>query len=353
MPPHNSFQQLLLTVRKSVDESLSEVWRQEIEDRKGDGRAVSIPLVAASELCSRGGKRLRAALVAAAYCACRSSTATLSVDIEPIVPVCTAVELLQSYFLIHDDWMDGDETRRGGPAVHARLGQSWESEHLAAAGGVLAGDFTLALATRVLAKAEAAQACLPAVLEQFAQMHLDAVAGQLLDVLDAEPDIERVYELKTGSYTVVGPLQLGGLLAGSSGDWFEGLQPFGLALGIAFQLQDDLIGMFAEQSVTGKPRGSDLKSGKQTLLCQMALQMASPEGRAQLSGVLGNQQASPADVEKAIVEVKRCGAEHIVRERIDSLVRKAKSIVAESEQLTDTGRTLLLEIAAALTDRNS
>src|SRR5688572_25210146 len=171
-----SFAELLVSVRGAVDRRLIEIWDAELATHASRGAPVARPLEAARALSSRGGKRLRAALVAVGH---RMGGGR---DAQAVLEVACAVELLQAYFLIHDDWMDGDRIRRGGPAVHAALEPEFGSEHRAAAGAVLAGDFAVGLAARVLAGAPLPAGCWPRVLHRFAQMQLDAVVGQQLDV---------------------------------------------------------------------------------------------------------------------------------------------------------------------------
>src|SRR5688572_10701915 len=202
--------------------------------------------------------------------------------------------------------MDQDLLRRGGPTVHALLQQQLGSAHLGAAGAVLAGDYLVALATRVLLQARLPPGRQAQLLSRFTAMQLDAVVGQQLDVLGDGSNLDDVYRLKTGSYTVLGPLLLGATLGDCSPELEASLESFALPLGIAFQLPDDLLGAFGDPSQTGKPRGSDLTANKRTLLLQSALQ--SSECRASLEGVLGNPSASAEAVETALAALARSGA---------------------------------------------
>lgn len=316
-----SFNELLDEVRGAVDSELLAIWDGVLREHATRGAAVLEPLGAARALSSRGGKRLRAALVVVGHRLGGGDGGA-----RRVLAACCAVELLQSYFLIHDDWMDGDRMRRGGPAVHAALEGHFGSVHLAAAGAVLAGDYTLALATRVLARAEVADARWPHVLARFAQMQLDAVVGQQLDVLGDGSNVEEVYRLKTASYTVLGPLHLGLELSPASGasvQMLASLEAFAVPLGIAFQLRDDLIGAFAEPSVTGKPLGGDLRAGKRTLLVSLALGRRGSEVERLLDSVLGDAQASDADVRRTLAALDACGARAQVEQRIDVLARDA------------------------------
>lgn len=341
------FSQLLERVRPRVDEALERSWAAALRAHAGLGPAVAAPLGAARELCLRGGKRLRAALVAVGY-----QIASGRAELEPCLPVCCAVELLHSYFLIHDDWMDQDELRRGGPAVHATLALQFGSAHLGAAAAVLAGDYTLALATRELTRADLPSERRVRVLDRFAAMQLDVVAGQQLDVLGgatgAAAQLDDVYRLKTGSYTVLGPLELGAALCDISAELRADLEEFAVPLGIAFQLRDDLLGAFADPSQTGKPRGSDLIAGKRTLLLQAAL--ADAHARQRIGAVLGKPAAAAADVEAALDAILACGARDKVEARIAELTRRSIEVL-DGGRFDKTARALLGGVLRALLER--
>jgi geranylgeranyl diphosphate synthase type I len=344
-----SFTELLGAVLQAVDRELVAIWDTELAAHTRLGLPVQKPLEAARALCLRGGKRLRAALVAVGYKLGGGGAGR-------VLDVCCAVELLQAYFLIHDDWMDGDRTRRGGPAVHAALDGQFGSEHLAAAGAVLAGDFTLALATRVLARAPVPEGRWPRLMARFSQMQIDAVLGQQLDVLGDGSNLEEVYRLKTASYTVLGPLLLGLELSGDQGQPTEplalALEAFATPLGVAFQLRDDLIGAYAPPSVSGKPLGGDLRAGKHTMLVSAALAHRGTEAEHLLGSVLGNAQASEELVSRTLDALDACGARAEVEARIAALE-------AEVRQALDAGgwqpdaRRMLDGLAAALIHRAS
>lgn len=341
------FAQLLERLRPRVDAALERSWEAASIAHAGLGPAVAAPLSAARELCLRGGKRLRAALVAVGY-----QIASGRTELDPCLPVCCAVELLHSYFLIHDDWMDQDDLRRGGPSVHAALARQFGSAHLGAAAAVLAGDYTLALATRELTRAELPPERRICVLDRFAAMQLDVVAGQQLDVLGGVPgaaaQLDDVYRLKTGSYTVLGPLELGAALCDISDDLRADIEEFAVPLGIAFQLRDDLLGAFADPAQTGKPRGSDLIAGKRTLLLQVAL--ADDRARQRIGAVLGKPNAPAADVEAALDAILACGARDSVEARIAELTRRSLAVL-DRGRFDAAARALLGGVLRALLER--
>ncbi len=349
-PPEGSleaFRALLAEVQRDTDNHLSKLLDERVSLAERHGSEVGEMISSLRDLCQRGGKRLRPALVMVGARAVRHDTPH-----ELVLQAGVALELLQAYFLIHDDWMDQDLERRGGPTVHAHLGRRFRSTSKGAAAAVLTGDYAVALATRVLANLELPGRRLSGVLTCFADMQLDAVAGQGLDVIGRGRDVELTYRLKTASYTVRGPLLMGALLAGGSPTLRGTLERFALPAGVALQLRDHLIGVFGDPARTGKPRGGDLRAGKRTLLVELALQRCRGPRRQLLQSVLRAPRATQREVERAIAVLEECGAKAVVEERIATLSGEARAALTRG-RLSDEGRELLLGAVEALTSRES
>ncbi len=343
----NPFIALIDTVRRDVDTRLAGLLDAKVDAAREHGADVVEIALALRELCLRGGKRLRAALVVAGY---RSASA--SADLEPALDAGVAIELLHAYFLIHDDWMDDDDIRRGGPTVHVMLSRKYASETTGAASAVLAGDLGVALATEALSRVDIAPSRLHRALAAFAQMQVDAVAGQQLDLTGRTSDIEKTYVLKTGSYTVAGPLRLGAVLAGASASLLTTLERFALPAGVAFQLRDDLLSAFGAPSDTGKPFANDLRSGKRTLLAQIAFDLARGKDLEIIRRAFGNGRATEGELRRAAEAMARCGAKLAVEKRIQELADEALAAVAEG-RLSNGQRKLLVGAIDALTDRTN
>ena len=160
--------------------------------------------------------------------------------------------------------------------------------------------------------------------------------------------LDDVYRLKTGSYTVLGPLELGAALCDVSAELRAAFEEFAVPLGIAFQLRDDLLGAFAAPAQTGKPRGSDLIAGKRTLLLQAALTDA--RASQYIGAVLGKPAAPAADVEAALDAIQACGARDRVEARITELTRRSLEVL-DSGRFDAAGRALLGGVLRALLDR--
>jgi geranylgeranyl diphosphate synthase, type I len=309
------FQDLLGRVRVETDTALIAFFEAE---RALPGRrtaSVTSVLDALSSLTMRGGKRLRAALCAIAFEGYGGAPGRC-------VPAMVALELLQTYFLVHDDWMDQDEVRRGGPAVHAMLRQT----HGAAgdAFAILAGDYACAAAQRVLSTVQTESASRARAYEVFASMQADVIAGQLIDMHGRErtlSDVEQMYALKTGSYTVAGPLLLGACLAGASAEALDQVRAFAAPLGVAFQLKDDLLGTFGATEHTGKPTHTDLRRKKRNALV-VALEAAG-------HGPLVAELAKDGDPSEALVQelasaMRATGVPQLIDARVRALCTDAR-----------------------------
>lgn len=340
----NPFLALLASVKREVDLALEAFLADKLEQVTVHGREAAAMGASAARLALRGGKRLRPALLVAGY-----RVVLPEADLEPALEAGLAVELLHSYLLIHDDWMDGDALRRGGPSVHAELGKRLKSERLGAQAAILAGDFTAGLALEVLGRIKAPAARFGPLLAAFAAMHEDAVLGQVLDIASKDHDPEAMYALKTGSYTVRGPLRLGALLAGAKPSTLKALDAYATPVGIAFQLADDLLSAFGNPELTGKALGNDLRAGKRTPLVLDAMRRARGAERRLLGEVFGNARASDAKLKKALAVLEATGARRRTEARIDELLRSG--LAGLGSGVSRRGRELLEGAALALTAR--
>jgi len=300
---------------------------------------------AIAELTLRGGKRLRPATAYAAFRAVRGDA-----DADSVLEFSVALELLQTYFLIQDDWMDRDDERRGGPAVHAAFGARLGDAHLGASLALLASDLASGFSWELLASAPFPSARKPEAFAAFCQMHAEVVYGQQLDVL-AHDDIERTHDLKTGSYTVRGPLRLGALMGDASADQLAALERFGTPLGVAFQLRDDLLGAFGDRTVLGKPAGLDIRAGKPSRVVAEARQALSPIDRAHFDRTFGDAEATDEAVLRATELVVESGARARIESRLTELVERARAALAGAP-FDPSGTVLLEDLARRLTQRH-
>ncbi len=342
-----AFERFRDEVKTDVDTRLAE-WL----DARGMGaRAIGVDVAAMHDavrgLVMRGGKRLRAVLLAAAYVGCGGARAS------DVAMGGVSLELLQAYLLIHDDWMDDDEVRRGGPSVHAMMRERFGSAREGDAAGVLAGDYAAALAHEALLEVAARPEHLLAAARELARVEADVTCGQLLDLrasADSPAAVEAVHALKTASYTVRGPLVMGAALAGASAARQSELARFATPLGVAFQLRDDLLGTFGDAAATGKSVGGDLRKGKRTAI--VAEVEADPDARRLLDRVLGVEDAGDDEVNALVARIVASGARARVEARLAVLARQASGALVEMN-LTEDARSVLRGAVTALTERVS
>ncbi|WP_425956886.1 polyprenyl synthetase family protein [Xylanimonas sp. McL0601] len=331
------------------------------------GRAAA-PLTEQAAALLSGGKRLRAAF---AYWSFRAhGGAAAGPERDAAVRTGAALELFQAAALLHDDVMDASDTRRGLPtahrafeARHAGAGWAGDPERFGESAAILLGDLCLIAAQREIADALAP---LPperatAVRAAFDAMQSEVIVGQYLDVLvQAEPwgldptaDEERaraVLRAKSASYSVRQPLVIGALLAGADAAQVAAIDAVGLPLGEAFQLRDDVLGVFGDPDVTGKPAGDDLREGKRTVLAARTMATGDAAQRALLAERLGDQRLTDADVSALRDAVVGSGALDGVEKLIDELAGAATADLAAAE-LAEPGKGVLLELAQAAVDR--
>jgi len=341
-PAARAFLEFLASVRPAVEAGLETRWDEKLQEVSRYGREVTRMVAEARALTLRGGKRFRAGLLVAAHLGVAPDAAR-----EPAIDAAVALEFLQTYLLIQDDWIDDDPMRRGGPSVHAALGEALGDARLGAVSAILASDFTWGLAVSTLAGAPAPASAVNAAVRAFCQIHADVVVGQHLDTLGRAEDVEQMHALKTGSYTVRGPLCIGATLAGATGEVLAALDAFAAPVGVAFQLRDDLLGTFGSEAETGKPVGNDLRAGKRTAVVAAAKGLLDEAGRKALAGAFGRKDAPAEAVAEATAALTHAGARRAVEARLAALCGEAVAL-AEALPLTAEARRLLAGAAGAL-----
>ena len=281
-------------------------------------------------------------------------------DSDEIVQAAAALELFQACAIIHDDVMDGSDTRRGRPAVHRRFAdlhaeEGWEGSADAFGNGaaILLGDLCLAWADEQLMSSGIVN---PEARHVFDTMRAELMAGQYLDLLEqvrGHSTVEsalRVARFKSAKYTIVEPLHLGGCLASASPEVLGTYTAYGMPLGEAFQLRDDLLGVFGDPSVTGKPAGDDLREGKRTALVALALERATDSQAALVRRLLGDPALDPAGVEALQGVLIETGAVDRVEDLISD--RTAQALAAlDDTAVAAEAVTVLRQLAVAATAR--
>ncbi|MFJ1702268.1 polyprenyl synthetase family protein [Kitasatospora sp. NPDC088346] len=311
-----------------------------------------------------GGKRLRPA-----FCYWGWRGAGGHADAPGITRAAAALELLQASALVHDDLMDRSDTRRGLPSVHRRFealhrtsGWRGDREQYGASAAVLLGDLLLIWCDELFNDCGLDPAAVRAAKPSFDLMRTEVMLGQYLDVLEpvagdsadagALDRAQTVLHYKSAKYTIERPLQVGAVLAGAGPELVAAYAAFGLPLGEAFQLRDDLLGVFGDPSVTGKPAGDDLREGKRTLLVAHAMRGLSPADARHLDERLGAPDLTADEVPVLRSLVERSGAADLVEQRIDTLMRDSMAALETAPLSAGPARRVLRALAEAATVRS-
>jgi geranylgeranyl diphosphate synthase type I len=315
-------------------------------------------LVSSARASMSGGKRLRAAFC---YWGFRAVSAEVS-DEQALVRAAAALELLHASALVHDDYMDSSDTRRGRPATHKAFeaahrehGWSGSPEQYGAAAAILLGDLLLCWSDELLRRCGLPADVVHRALDCFDTSRSEVITGQFLDVsvqARASSDVEQAMQVlryKSAKYSVERPLHVGAALAGAGDDVLDALTAFGLPLGEAFQLRDDLLGVYGDPAVTGKPAGDDLTEGKRTVLVALALEQAPSADAKLLDEALGSPLTG-SEVEELRRIISTSGAHADVERRISELTETSLRALDEAP-VTDLAREALRELAAAATQR--
>ena len=318
-------------------------------------------LVAEARRSVTGGKRFRAAFCYWGYQAVSEKVP----DEAALLRAAAALELLHASALVHDDFMDASDTRRGRPATHKAFeafhrGEGWASDPVqyGAAAAILLGDLLLSWSDELLRTCGLPHDVVRDALGYFDTARSEVIAGQFLDVsiqARGESDVEqamRVLRYKSAKYSIERPLHVGAALAGGGADLLAALTEYGLPLGEAFQLRDDLLGVFGDPEVTGKPAGDDLTEGKRTVLVALALGAADPADGAdaqRLDRMLGTELSADevADLRRVIHD---SGAHAEVERRISELTSRSLAAL-ELAPVTEPARAVLRDLAEAATQR--
>ncbi|MDG4788814.1 polyprenyl synthetase family protein [Micromonospora sp. WMMD1102] len=304
-----------------------------------------------------GGKRLRPAF---GYWGYRGAGGA---DSDEIVSGLAALEFVQASALIHDDLMDRSDTRRGEPSVHRRFAAqhraanwSGEPDRFGEASAILLGDLCLVWSDELLHGSGIDPVVVGRARPVFDEMRSEVTIGQYLDVLtqatrDTSVDrASKIARYKSAKYTVERPLLFGAALADAPAALRAVYSAYGLPLGEAFQLRDDVLGVFGDPGQTGKPAGDDLREGKRTFLVAAALEATSPAGRELLDTRLGDPGLDQAGIEVLREIITSSGALDRTERRIATLTDSALAALVGAA-LEPEAREVLADLAIVATRR--
>jgi geranylgeranyl diphosphate synthase, type I len=344
-------------LRTRVDKALAEFLARRRDWLATVDEAVLPIADAVEDFVLGGGKRLRPAF---AYWGYRAAGGA---DSDRVVATVAALEFVQASALIHDDLMDRSDTRRGEPAMHRRFaarhraaGWRGDPDAFGDSAAILLGDLCLVWSDELLHAGGLPPETLARARPVFDEMRTEVTVGQYLDVFaqaTAHTSVElagKVARYKAAKYTVERPLLLGAALADAPPPVLAGLAAYGLPLGEAFQLRDDVLGVFGDPAQTGKPAGDDLREGKRTYLVAAAFEAAGDAERAVLEAHLGDPALDPTGVAALRGVITSTGALDRTEARIAELTTVALDALAAAE-LEPDARTVLTDLAVAATAR--
>ncbi|MBI2008682.1 polyprenyl synthetase family protein [Candidatus Amesbacteria bacterium] len=307
-----------------------------------------------SDFILEGGKRLRPAFVYFGYKAVGGD------EDAAIMQAAISFELVHAGALVHDDVMDNSDKRRNKPTVHRIFEEDWGSAEVGRSLAIAAGDTILALSDKAMTNYPIFDQRFKRARQYFDQMCTEINYGQHLDVVgNLMPAISidwimAVMRYKTAGYTVEKPLLVGATLGGADINVIEALSKYGVNLGVAFQIQDDILGMFGDEKKVGKPVDSDLKEGKKTLLVSKTLEVLLNNGRNEeldrFRFILGNSSLSQEDYIWCQKLIKETGALKYCRGMVDELTGQATTAVADAH-IDGDAKKYLLGIAESLVAR--
>ena len=351
----------ILDALKSFNHRFNPIFLGFLEKEKNDYKAVDPHLNILYNDIERtfksGGKRLRPALLYYTYQACGGHKP------EAALKAGVALEFFHTFAVIHDDIIDRSPTRRGQPtsieyfkSLHLRDGLVSDKNQFALSASLLAGDLALTLADKILTDSPFPKPIILRAKKVFDRMRLETVAGEFLDVFQEyrseQPktkEIQTIMEYKPGRYTGGRPLELGAVLAQAPKNLTDQLFKIGCNFGTAFQIQDDILGVFGKKEEIGKSADSDLVEGKKTLLIAKAYETATIKEQRFLSKYLGNSQATSADLNDLRMIIKRSGALTKSINYARTLILKARNdlknlrLEKEAKTFLLSGTTFMLE----------
>ena len=346
----------LAAVKEMIWQRAQEVFAQKRETHQGMGDFID-QFLRELEQSLQGGKAIRGSLVCYGAISCGGK-------IKPaIIDLALAVEMFHTYLLIHDDIIDRDDIRRGQMSFHKKYSE-WPSlgyspsdaRHFGTSMAIMAGDILSSMAYELITQADLPTEVRLAILQQVNKMLFKTTVGEILDVLNdlreeaSFAHLMKVHTIKTGYYTFHSPLTIGALAAGSNRRQLTMLQDYSLPIGVAFQLHDDLLGMFGEQEKIGKPLHSDLREGKQTLLIIEAYKRGNEEQRRLVDAALGNLNVSVEQAE-AVKQIVRETGSYDYSRRLAHILKNQAIGFLDVAHISERGHRFLCEMAEYIVAR--
>ncbi len=347
--------QVLAAHKKAIDADIA-AYTQHLEATTASkyGKGSQLALNAYCDILSRGGKRLRGALVIEGYKMCGGTNEAM------ILQAARAIEMIHAYLLVIDDIQDRSVLRRGGPSAHMMLKKVVKDQHLAETLATNAALLGCHAAMMILANLDTEPLLRSNVLSILNRTLTVTYHGQTNDSNNesrsdvSEQDVYNVQEWKTATYTILNPIHVGMVLAGADCHATDGVTPYAMAAGQAFQIIDDVIGTFGKPTEIGKGNMGDICEGKKTLMVVYALGHAQAADKKFLLKSLGNRQLTAKDFERCEQVLIDSGAKKYAQTKAQEYVNLAtQSIDNNKQHWSVEGTAFLAGLAQFLQDRSS
>ena len=358
----HKFSSELLELKKLIDDDISSYCDQVLlETKTSFGEYPTEAVKTYCDLLNRGGKRIRGVLVITAYKMFGGS------DMHVALQAARAIEMLHAYILIIDDIQDRSEVRRGGPTAHVQLMQhhatenlSGSSQHFGVSVALNGALFGVHSALNILAVLDVSPEIRLNILQNVNKNFVATAHGQTLDIFNEvlgqvdEKYVDKVLLWKTAHYTFMNPLQLGAMLAGAPQSDLDMLEKYSLSAGRAFQITDDILGVFGDAETSGKGPMDDLKEGKRTLLTVKALELSSETEADFLRQMLGNHNLEKQEFERCKEIIDSSGALEYSKSKAKEAVADALSSLENVDNSWENNQVeFLRQLVQHLVDRKS
>lgn len=344
--------------KRTIDAFLSDLFAERITQADEISSDYGQLWRSIAQLSQAGGKRIRPYITLLTY-----NMNNPVFDNKSILPASAAQELLHLAMLIHDDIIDRDQVRYGVKNITGQYSDIYtplvddtdERLHFSDSAAILAGDLLIAEAYSLIQRCNVDASHIAKAQAVLSQAIFRVIGGELLDTESAFRSADHIDTLtiareKTASYSFVSPLLMGGYLADMEPQTIQQLTTFGTTLGVAYQLQDDILGIFGDEQITGKSTSSDITEGKYTHLVEQFCQRASTEQVNEFNSIFKNPHASAANIERARELLTASGAVEAVRAEINELASQAVNQISQLS-MNDETRTAFIELVRNCTER--
>jgi geranylgeranyl diphosphate synthase type I len=345
-------------LKKKIDPEIEKVLNEAIDNSREEGELITGALEQVKKITLSGGKRLRPALM---YWGYKGMGGKKEKD---ILETVVSIELIHIFLLIHDDVIDNDPQRHGIETIHHRyrkVGKRFEnigknSQHFGNSMGIIVGDIVGAIGNQVIYKSNFSSDLIVKALKRLQSIVATVAIGEAQDIIieyrrkSSEKEVVDMYKNKTAKYTIEGPLHLGAILGGAQEKDLKNITEFSVPIGIAFQIQDDILGIFGSEKKIGKPVGSDIREGKQTILVIKAMKNADKYQEKRLNFLMGKEDITRKEVLEFRKIITETGALEYAKKVAEDLIIEGKSKI-DKMNFNEETKGYLVGVADYMTQR--